>query len=60
MLFAADRAHAELLASLVRDTECGFELDPIRPELLVIKSRPLKECKISPLPSLLIWPILTL
>ena len=39
VMFAADRAHAEALQPLVESSGCGFDLDPVRPELLVIKGR---------------------
>lgn len=39
VMFAADRAHAEALQLLVEGCGCGFDFDPVRPELLVIKSR---------------------
>jgi len=38
VLFAADHAHAEMLAPLVRDTDCGFNIDPARADLLVVES----------------------
>ena len=39
VMFAADRVHAEALRPLVESSRCGFDLDPIRPELLVINGR---------------------
>lgn len=39
VMFAADRVHAEALQPLVESCGCGFGFDPVRPELLVIKSR---------------------
>jgi hypothetical protein len=39
VMFAADRTHAEALQPLVESSGCGFDLDPIRPELLVINGR---------------------
>ena len=39
VMFAADRVHAEALQPLVESSRCGFDLDPIRPELLVINGR---------------------
>lgn len=39
VMFAADRAHAEALQPLVEGGGCGFDLDPVRPELLVINGR---------------------
>lgn len=39
VMFAADRAHAEALQPLVEGSGCGFDLDPVRPELLVINGR---------------------
>lgn len=39
VFFAADRDHSELLNRLVREAECGFNIDLTRPELLVIESR---------------------
>lgn len=41
-LFAIDRCRANVLAPLVRDTECGFEIDPARQELLVVCSASIK------------------
>jgi hypothetical protein len=41
VMFAADRAHAEALQPLLESNGCGFGLDPIRPELLVINGRSL-------------------
>lgn len=38
VLFAAGQAHAEMLEPLVRDTDCGFNIDTARPELLVVES----------------------
>lgn len=39
VLFAADRIHAELLAPLVRDSRCGFNIAQSRGELLAIESK---------------------
>lgn len=39
VLLAAGQAHAEILAPLVKDTNCGFSIDPARAELLVVQSR---------------------
>jgi hypothetical protein len=39
VIFAADRIHAEMLRPLVEGSGCGFGLDPVRPELLVINGR---------------------
>jgi hypothetical protein len=36
---ALDKRHATLLQPLVRDSECGFSIDPRRPELLAIEGR---------------------
>lgn len=38
VFFAADRSHAVVLQALVSDSQCGFVLDPQRPELLAIVS----------------------
>lgn len=38
VLLAADQAHAEVLAPLVGDSDCGFNIDPARADLLVIES----------------------
>ena len=43
VMFAADRAHAEALQPLVESSGCGFGLDPVRPELLVINGRSVKD-----------------
>jgi len=43
VMFAADRAHAEALQPLVEGSGCGFDLDPVRPELLVINGRSVKD-----------------
>jgi hypothetical protein len=43
VMFAADRAHAEALQPLVESSGCGFDLDPVRPELLVINGRSVKD-----------------
>jgi hypothetical protein len=43
VFFAADRPHAEVLQPLVREAECGFEIDPARPEMLVIASASVQE-----------------
>ncbi len=43
VMFAADRVHAEALQPLVESSECGFDLDPVRPELLVINGRSVKD-----------------
>ncbi len=42
-MFAADRAHAEALQPLVEGSGCGFGLDPVRPELLVINGRSVED-----------------
>ncbi len=39
VLFATDRIHAELLAPLVRDSGCGFNIAQSRGELLAIESK---------------------
>jgi hypothetical protein len=39
VLFAADRMRAELLASLVRDSACGFNVAQSRGELLAVESK---------------------
>ena len=43
VMFAADRAHAEALQPLVESSGCGFGLDPVRPELLVINGRSVQD-----------------
>ena len=43
VIFAADRVHAEALRPLVEGCGCGFDFDPVRPELLVIKSRSVED-----------------
>jgi hypothetical protein len=43
VFLAADREHAQLLQPLVREAGCGFDIDPDRPELLVILSRSIEE-----------------
>lgn len=43
VMFAADRGHAEALQPLVESSRCGFDLDPIRPELLVINGRSVED-----------------
>lgn len=43
VMFAADRAHAEALQPLVESSGCGFDLDPVRPELLVINGRSVQD-----------------
>jgi hypothetical protein len=43
VMFAADRVHAEALQPLVESSQCGFDLDPIRPELLVINGRSVED-----------------
>jgi len=43
VMFAADRAHAEALQPLVEGSGCGFGFDPVRPELLVINARSVKD-----------------
>jgi hypothetical protein len=43
VMFAADRAHAEALQPLLESNGCGFGLDPIRPELLVINGRSVED-----------------
>ena len=39
VFFALDRAHAEILQVLVRETGCGFQIDPNRPEMLAVVSQ---------------------
>jgi hypothetical protein len=43
VMFASDRVHAEALQPLVESCGCGFDFDPVRPELLVIKSRSVED-----------------
>jgi hypothetical protein len=43
VLFAIDRCRAHVLAPLVRDTGCGFEIDPARRELLSVCSASIEE-----------------
>lgn len=43
VMFAADRAHAEALQPLVEGSGCGFDSDPVRPELLVINGRSVED-----------------
>lgn len=43
VLFVADRSHAEVLQPLVRDSQCGFTLDPVRPDFLAIISASIEE-----------------
>lgn len=43
VMFAADRSHAEALQPLVESSGCGFDLDPVRPELLVVKGRSVED-----------------
>ena len=43
VMFAADRAHAEALQPLVAGSGCGFDFDPVRPELLVVKGRSVED-----------------
>jgi hypothetical protein len=43
VLVAVDQCRAHALAPLVKDTDCGFDLDPSRPELLVIYSKSIRE-----------------
>jgi hypothetical protein len=43
VMFAADRAHAEALQPLVEGSGCGFDFDPVRPELLVINGRSVED-----------------
>ena len=43
VMFAADRPHAEALQPLVESSRCGFDLDPVRPELLVVKGRSVED-----------------
>jgi hypothetical protein len=43
VMFAADRVHAEALQPLVQDSGCGFDFDPVRPDLLVIKGRSVED-----------------
>jgi hypothetical protein len=38
VFFVADRPHAEVLQPLVKESGCGFEVDPARSQLLVILS----------------------
>jgi hypothetical protein len=43
VMLAADRAHAEALQPLVEVSGCGFDFDPVRPELLVINGRSVED-----------------
>jgi len=43
VMFAANRAHAEALQPLVEGSGCGFDFDPVRPELLVINGRSVED-----------------
>lgn len=43
VMFAADRTHAEALQPLVEGSGCGFDFDPVRPELLVINGRSVED-----------------
>ena len=43
VMFAADRDHAEALQPLVQSSECGFDFDPVRPELLVVNGRSVED-----------------
>ena len=43
VLFAIDRCRANVLAPLVRDAGCGFEIDPARRELLSVCSASIEE-----------------
>jgi hypothetical protein len=43
VFLAADREHAQRLQPLVGGAGCGFDIDPDRPELLVILSRSIEE-----------------
>lgn len=43
VMFAADRPHAEALQPLVESSGCGFDFDPVRPELLVVKGRSVED-----------------
>jgi hypothetical protein len=43
VMFAADRIHAEALQPLVQGSGCGFDLDPVRPELLVVNGRSVED-----------------
>jgi hypothetical protein len=43
VMFAADRAHAEALQPLVESSGCGFGLDQVRPEFLVINGRSVQD-----------------
>ena len=43
VMLAADRAHAEALQPLVEGSGCGFDFDPVRPELLVINGRSVED-----------------
>lgn len=43
VMFAADRVHAEALQPLVESSGCGFDFDPVRPDLLVVKGRSVED-----------------
>jgi hypothetical protein len=43
VMFAADRVHAEALQPLAEGSGCGFGIDPVRPELLVISGRSVED-----------------
>lgn len=43
VMFAADRVHAEALQPLVESSGCGFDFDPVRPELLVVNGRSVED-----------------
>lgn len=43
VMFAADRLHAEMLQPLVESSGCGFDFDPVRPELLVVNGRSVED-----------------
>ena len=43
VMFAADRSHAEMLQPLVASSRCGFNFDPVRPELLAVNGRSVED-----------------
>lgn len=43
VMFAADRIHAVALQPLVESSGCGFDFDPVRPDLLVVKGRSVED-----------------
>lgn len=43
VMFATDRRHAQALQPLVESSGCGFDLDPVRPELLVVNGRSVRD-----------------